>query len=288
MVPGRPACLQQPRRDRQVAREIGERAVPADSTGNWSSRKPARRAGTTARSAAPPTQMREGAARLDGRGQVPEDRPEQRLVADRDRADAARPRRRSRSRPACRPGRGRASRAAIRCAGSGDRPGGRRRAARDRGYRSPRRASDARHRRATRPPSSSNGSGTTPDGSSPNASGRRGSPMRLSSGIRGTMPSVAYIAFEIGWTLSVAVARAMPSSSGSRRASRSRPEPGALELGQHEQHREVPQPLADDRRAEGDDPLARRPRRRRDDAPAARWRPRTAPDRSPGGGRTGG
>ena len=43
-----------------------------------------------------------------------------------------RPRPRSRSRPACRPARGRASRDAIRCAGTDGRPDGRRRAARDR------------------------------------------------------------------------------------------------------------------------------------------------------------
>ena len=70
-----------------------------------------------------------------------------------------------------------------------------------------------------------------PDGSRPKASGRSGRPDRLSSGIRGAIPYVAYSAFEIGWALSVAVARTMPSSSGRTRASNWRPIPAPWSSG---------------------------------------------------------
>ena len=249
--------LQQPRRDRQVAREIGERPVPADEDGELvePEARPERRHDRPIGRAADP--QRERAARL--RPPTSGARGPARAAPRRGppRARAGRPRRRSRIRSACRPDRGRASRAAIRCAGSGDRPGGRRRAARDRGHRSPRPASDGRHRRAARPASSSNGSGTTPEGSSPNASGRRGSPIRLSSGMRGTMPErrVHRVRDRLD-----AVGRGRPGHpvvGGEQAGEQVAPKPGALELGQDEQHREIPQPLADDRRAEGDDPVGR-------------------------------
>src|SRR6185503_13981219 len=90
MVPGWPACLQQTRRDRQVAGEIGERAIPTDEHGELvePEARPESRHDRPIGLAADPDG--EGAARLDGRGQVPEDGPEQDLVADRDRADAPR------------------------------------------------------------------------------------------------------------------------------------------------------------------------------------------------------
>ena len=49
--------------------------------------------------------------------------------------------------------------------------------------------------------------------------------------MRGTMSYIAYSAFEIGWALSVAVARAMAASSGSKRASSSRPSPAPWNSG---------------------------------------------------------
>ena len=56
--------------------------------------------------------------------------------------------------------------------------------------------------------------------------------MRLNIGIRGTIPSVAYSPFEIGWALSVQVASTRPSSgSGSRRSSSARPSPRACSPG---------------------------------------------------------
>ena len=121
-------------------------------------------------------------------------------------------------------------------------------------------------------------SGTTPDGSSPNASGRWGSPVRFSSGIRGTIPSLAYSAFEIGWALSAATARTIVGIRRQHPVDQLAPEARPLVTRQHEQHRQVPQPLAHGRRGEGDD-LGRVARHRRDDEPLGSV---------PGGARTGG
>ena len=74
--------------------------------------------------------------------------------------------------------------------------------------------------------------GTTPDGNVPNASGCCGNPMRLRSGMRGTMPAEAYSALLIGWALSVAVARNDASpSAGATCASERAAHAGALEPG---------------------------------------------------------
>ena len=204
-----PACQSRPGRDRQVAREVGERAVPADEDRELVEPEAgaAGRHDRPVRGAADPD--REGAARRDGRGQVAEDRREQGLVADGDRPE-----------PTGLAGVAVAERRAVRAAVEPAVPlfapqepvvdaGARRRGTRGRG------ASIASTSfRWPAPPGgpaaiSSNASGTTPDGSVPNASGRARQPRQVSSGMRGTIPYVAYSAFEIGWALSVAVARAI-------------------------------------------------------------------------------
>ena len=128
-----------------------------------------------------------------------------------------------------RPGRHTASPGDPRRAGSGDRPGGPRRAPRGRARRRRRPGAQGRSH-PSRPMRRMRGHRTAP--ASPLKAalqclrpGRQAD--EVDNGTRGTMPYQAYSAFEIGWALSVAVARATPSSgpAGSTWASRARPTP---------------------------------------------------------------
>ena len=76
------------------------------------------------------------------------------------------------------------------------------------------------------------GRAVTPSGRPGRVSGRRSSPDRFSSGIRGTIPYRLYSALEMGWALSVAVASVIPLPGGGRtRSSSRRPIPLACSSG---------------------------------------------------------
>ena len=81
-------------------------------------------------------------------------------------------------------------------------------------------------------PGSETRSAWIPAGSAGHWKPATGRPTTLNSGIRGTIPYVAYSPFEIGWALSVQVARTRRARSGGSSRSRSaRPMPRACSPG---------------------------------------------------------
>ena len=252
-------ALEQPRRDRQVAAEIRERPIPAQQHREPSSRKPAASAATTARSAAPPSPHRERPARHDRARQVPEHRARPVRRRARRPARAARLRRRIHIRP-------------------GDPSGP--------WYSQPWRDSVRRYRWSNgwATPSSSRSSSSTASASG-DGPGRPAVRRRSPRTRRGTMPDgSSRRPRDAGQPVEVqqrhARARSRSARTGRSRsagrcpwrppghrrrrpaASRSsspRPSPAPWSLGQHEQHRQVPQPFAHGRRGERDDSLVGSP-----------------------------
>ena len=251
--------------------------------GNWSSRRPARRAGTTARSAVPGSHRAKAPRGMTVVHQVAEDRGQQVRVADRDRPDPAGLACRSRSRAARRPGRW---------------------------YSQPRRPSlrrkrwssgwaDAedlavervdRRRQAPMPVAIAAGlADDLVEGHRPDARRQRAERGRVAVGqadeveqrdARDDAQRARTARWRwagrcrsrsSGWRRARVVA---PAAAGADRVEQPPTEPAALQLGQDEAHRQEPQVLALDGAGEGDRPVAVD-----GDDEALR-------DRSPGGART--
>ena len=191
-------------------------------------------AATTARSAVPGSHNAKAPRGATALEQVAEDRREQRLVANGDRPDRGRPRRRSHSRRRRRPGRGTSQ--PVPALLAQESVVGRMRDAERAPDRAPstapRQRADARRRRPSPTSVLERRPGRRRPAASPKRPARCGRPMRLSSGIRGTIPSEAYR--RVGDRLGAVRGRwpgPMPRHrAGRTRSSSARPEARALQL----------------------------------------------------------